>query len=219
MDPIFGFTRYWDAIDFLSNGLAVIFFGSLAVLGYAKLNISGNADTAPIFRVVTAVAGLGWLVFMTLDWVLPVKTVLYVANTGDLPYQIHAGGDGFCLPAKSWERLSWRFDPPTKVATAAADGSRSVTDTIGKGTWFINVAPTPLSVDVINYDQEEISQDRILASSAGTFHLQLKGEPYRLYSQLPVDRVSIAPDVEENSTGLPCPGTPPPPAPTLAGAN
>ena len=204
MDPILGFTRYWDTVDTLSNICAVAFFICAGVVGFAQLNIAGSKDTMPIFRYGVIVAGLAWLVLLIVDYAEPVQTVAYIANSTGRTYQVNAGDERFCLPGYSYARLSWRVEPPKTVEVLPPDAPRFA-NAIGKGTWLINVAPSPVSIDVINYDEEDINPNDTAVKTAGVTHLSLKnGQPYRFYSQLPGDRVQVADDIKERRTSLPC---------------
>ncbi len=181
-----------DTLDWIARGSGVSFGLLLLALGATRLNPAGGAgDISPVWQVLLAIAGGIWAVTLIADWLFPVTTTVYIANASAGSYDVRlADGSETCLGAKLYWGRSWRLWPPNSLAVLEVGSGRIERFQIGKGTWFINVSSVPVSADMHDNATDSIDFDALLALKPEVVHLSNSiGRPFRLFSQLPMDRI------------------------------
>jgi hypothetical protein len=190
-----------DWVTYIAGGGLVFLTGAL---GFLYLSGAAERDITPLWGLGFVVCGVilgGSLVW---DRLFPIDTIVYVANGGTTPRQVRIGDEVRCLPGKSYDDFRWRFGAPDAVIVGAGAGNARYP--IGKGTWFINTAPQPVSADMY-YGSDRIDNDAVTANSSGAIHIDSHyGRPVRMFSQLNFDRVyGVAGDVVQRSDSGACP--------------
>jgi len=198
-----------DYLDWIIYGSGAA-LGLLTIgLGYSRLSGSVERDISPLTQLVFIVCGAALALALVFGWIFPVRTVVYLANGGNTPRQVKVGDDILCLPGKSFEDFSWRLDSPDAVIVGGGK-ERETRYPIGKGTWFINTAPTLVSADMYA-GANSVAFDAFNSTSAGAFRIDSHyGRPFRMFTQSSFYRVYSADgDMVERITSGPCAAPPP----------
>ena len=192
---------YLDWITYGAGGALGVLTGILAL---SRLSGSAERDIAPIWQSGFILSSGILALALVLGWIFPITTVVYVANGGEAPRQVRMGDEVLCLPAKSFENFAWRFSPPDAVVVGG-EPNREERYPVGKGTWFINTAPIPVSADMY-YGSDSVVFDALNASSSGVIRVDSRyGRPFRMFSQSGFDRVySTDGDILRRSIDGPC---------------
>jgi len=179
-------------------------------LAYSRVSSVTERDVNPVWWLAFIVLGAISAVCLVIDWAFPISVTVMLANGGDAPRQARVGDRTICLPAKSYDDLTWRFSVPDAVFVGG-NGAAEQRFAIGKGTWLINTSPVTVTADMYERGGEAVDFDALFAQSTGAIKVSAQyGRPFRMFSQAPIDRVYVADgDVRRRSIDGPCPAAPP----------
>lgn len=193
-----------DWVMYVSGGA----FGLLTLgLGLSRLSAFTERDINPIWWLGFIVFGGLLALSLIVDWMIPIRTTIYLANGSKIAREVHIDNRVLCLPAKSYDDFRWRIDSPSTVTVIGKDGQNNIAYKITTGTWFINTSPVFVSADMYDRRSPTIDYDALAAASSGAMHVDGRyGKPFRMFSQSSFDRVySASGDVLQDSDSGPCP--------------
>lgn len=183
-------------------------FGLLTLgLGLSRVTAFAERDIAPIWWIGFIVFGGVLAVSLIGDWFFPIEVTIYVANGGDVARQIQIDSQTICIPAKSYDRFSWRIRLPDSVIL---DGGRDQPQTkfeVGKGTWFINASPETVTADMYDRASNSIDFGGLFARpESGPLRVNARyGRPFRMFTQSSLDRAyDPNGDIKRLSRSGPC---------------
>jgi hypothetical protein len=179
-----------DIVDWMSRGFALVFCLLLLWRALVLVLPAHVRETPLIVLWATLGSGIIWLLLLGYDWAYPVATSLYVTNGSGTSYDITIDGEAFCIPPSSYQHLTWRRSFPTQILAGRAGQTGRIRYQIGKGIWFVNVAPVPISADVINYSTVTAGWDAFGVSTQGSTKFTVSGgTPFRLFSESSADKL------------------------------
>jgi hypothetical protein len=180
-----------DDLDWIVRGVGVIACGLLVVHAVRRLNPVDTADTSLAWQLFRLLSLVLWLILLAADHHWPIRTAVYIVNSGDAGIDISVGRSAFCLPGKSYRVLTWRWAVPPQFEAKDGPKGGPVPYRIEAGTWIVNVASTTVSADFLDRNDflAPIKPDFLSLGGGGRIRVSLRsGRPYRLYSELPLDR-------------------------------
>jgi hypothetical protein len=195
-----------DWLDWTVRGAGATFGLLTLAFGLSRASAFTERDVSPFWWFAFAATGIVWAVVQVADWALPITTIVYLANGGDVGKQAKIGGRQVCLPGKSYDGFTWRIAAPSTVTVGGTPTDVLHQYAIGKGTWFINLSTTLVTADMYA-EGNTIDFDALFAYKPEAFKVSSRyGKPFRMFSQSPLDRFYAADgDVIHISFDGPCP--------------
>ena len=187
-------------------------FGLLTlVFGLSRISTFTERDVPPYWMPIFALVGIVWAISLVADWLMPIETTLYLANGGDTAREARIDSEVTCIPGKSYDGYTYRWQVPSLVIVAGSSSDTEQRYPVGRGTWFINTSPVVVTADMYEPSASTIDFNALMSPSAGALHISSHyGRPYRMFSQSPLDRFySPSGDVAQRSFSGPCPNTTP----------
>lgn len=177
-----------DALDWFAVIAACVAGAALTLQAFSGLNLFQPRSSLSPLEMVTVTSMLVFAGVFAADQYWPVRTMLYLVNADPLPLMISAGEYKGCLLPKSYNVLSWRWDPPKEFEVSDPRSHASVKLPVGAGTWVVNPSKTKVSADFIS--PEGLEQDTMLVGDRNLLKVNVgSGKIYRMFSGNPIDRV------------------------------
>lgn len=196
-----------DLLDWIVRISGVGAVGFLVINGISRFRLIPEGDPPLVVQLIIFLLSATWVCSLCLSAAMPINTVVYLSNGSDRAYDIRLGDWRFCLPGRSYQHFTWRRVPTEELVAHAAGSPDEERFAVTQGTWFINVSPTNVYVDVIDLATESIGLNAFYIDKAQKLHFDAtRGRPYQLYSQPPVDRIySLEGDIKRRRAPAPCP--------------
>ena len=193
-----------DWLDWIVRGAGGLFGLLTLAFGMSRATAFTERDVAPIWWALFTVVGAIWATALVASWLVPIDTTVYLTNGSDEARAALLGNREVCIPGKAYDGFTWRLGAPESVTVV--EGGKQQRYAIGKGTWFINLSSTVVTADMYESGLS-VAYDAVFASNVQAFKINSRyGRPFRMFSQLPMDRIYSADgDIEHASTEGPCP--------------